>query len=257
MDSSRNAPVADWRDCDVAYATRPGKTYVQPFRDAYGDDYPEEAEPHSFLTRTDLARIVRCLAIGPGKVLVDLGSGRGGPALWLARETGADLVGIDLSPNGVGLAGQRAAEMGLSGRARFVVGDLCATGLPDQSCDGAVSIDVLMYVPDKAAAVKEAARLLRPGARFALTAFEEENPKLYSLLLQDNGFEVEVDEEKPDWRSRQRVLYQRIVAEQEALTEEMGEGARVLIEEAEHFLATFRADGWAGTRHAFLVGRRT
>lgn len=245
----------DWFDLthfDAEYQAPPGEVSLRMWREAYGEDYPEEVEPHSFLTRTDLARIVRRLSIGPGRVLVDLGCGRGGPGLWLARQTGADLIGVDQSAVAIAQATRRIPDFGLAGRARFLRGDLCATGLPEQSCDGAISIDVVMFIQDKAAVMKEAARILRPAAPFVFTAFEDRDTELYRAPLQDNGFIVEVYEEKPDWRRRQLALYERTVAEQAALSEEMGEGARPLIAEAEYFLA----DGLANARHIFVVGRR-
>ena len=108
------------------------------------------------------------------------------------------MIGIDLSPNAIAQAKQRVPEFGLVGQARFVCGDLCATGLPEQSCDGAVSIDVIMFIQDIAAVMQEAARILRPGASFIFTAFEDSNAEKYRLPLLDNGFAVEVYEEKPD-----------------------------------------------------------
>jgi ubiquinone/menaquinone biosynthesis C-methylase UbiE len=251
MDSAHSTPI-DVTDFDAIFRGQPGKVNSRIWKEAYGDDYPEEAEPFSFVTKTDLARIVHSLAIGPGSTLVDLGCGRGGPGLWLARETGADLIGIDLSPIAIARANQRATELGLAGRARFLQGDLCATGLPDQSCDGAISIDVIMYVQDQSAVMREAARILRPGPSFVFTAFEGRDAELYRIPLHDNGFNVEVYEEKPDWQRRQLILYKRTVDEQAALTEEMGEGVRVLVAEAEHFLA----NGLVDARHVFVVGRR-
>jgi SAM-dependent methyltransferase len=229
---------------------RAGLFYV--FRDAYGDDYPEEAQPHSFVTKTDLARIGHLLAVGPGSVLVDLGCGRGGPGLWLARETGADLIGIDLSPDGIQQASQYVAEFGLVGRARFLQGDVCATALPDQSCDGAVSIYVVVFIPDKPAVMRKAARILRPGAFIVLLAIEGSS-EFYRPLLSDSGFRVEVYEEMPDWRCRRLILYERILAEQAALIEELGDGSSTIIEEARQGLA----DGLVNARHVLILGRRT
>jgi ubiquinone/menaquinone biosynthesis C-methylase UbiE len=254
MDSSQ-PDSKDWFDVsnfEKAYKIRPGKVIARIGKAAYGDDYPEEAEPFSFVTKTDLARMARLLTVGSGCILVDLGSGRGGPGLWLARETGADLVGIDLSANAIAQATQRIPEFGLDGHARYLQGNLCATGLPDQSCDAAVSIDVLMFIQDQPAVMQEVARILRPRAPFVFTAFEDRGTERYRLPLQDNGFNVEVYEEKPDWRRRQLALYERTVAKQDTLIEEMGEGGRVLIAEAEYLLA----DGLENTRHVFVAARR-
>ena len=254
MDNSNNDPT-NWDDpanFDPMYEKRPGKTTIQIFRDAYGSDYPEEVEPHSFITKTDLTCITHWLGIGPGDVLVDLGCGSGGPGLWLARETGANLIGVDFSPKAIEQANQHIADFGLVGRARFLVGNLCETGLPESSCDGAMSIDVLMFLPDIAAAMKEISRILKPGARLVFTAIEGRNAVIYRLPLQNNGFDVEIYEEKPNWRSRVLVLYERAIAEQAAIIEESGDSGRVLIDEAKAFLP----DGLVNTRHVIVVGKK-
>src|SRR5438876_11841370 len=64
-------------------------------REVYGDEYPEEADPNSFVTLTDLRRIARELRVASGETFVDIGCGRGGPGMWVARETAASLVGSD------------------------------------------------------------------------------------------------------------------------------------------------------------------
>ena len=254
MDNSNNDPI-NWdnpANFDPMYEKRGGKTICQIYRDAYGSDYPEDLELHSFITKTDLTRIVYWLGIGPGDVLVDLGCGSGGPGLWLARETGANLIGVDFSPKAIEQANQLIADFGLVERARFLVGNLCETGLPECSCDGAISIDVLMFMPDIAAAMKEISRILKPGARLVFTAIEGKDAEIYRLPLLDNGFDVEVYEEKPNWRSRQLVLYERAIAEQAAIIEESGAGGQVLIDEAKYLLA----DGLVNTRHMIVVGKR-
>jgi len=41
-------------------------------RDAYGDDYPDEVEPFSYVTKTDLVHMAQCLSLDRGQTLVDL-----------------------------------------------------------------------------------------------------------------------------------------------------------------------------------------
>lgn len=182
-------------------------TLERLYRTAYGEDYPAEATPNAFVSRTTLQRLVGVLHVGPGHIVVDLGCGHGGPGLWVAQQLGAHLIGIDLSAVGVALARDRAAALGLGERARFQEGDLTATGLPEASCDAAISLDVLVFVPDKAAAVREVARILRPGGRFGFTTWEQSGystrlgaPQLadHRPLLAAAGFDVEMYEEPPD-----------------------------------------------------------
>jgi ubiquinone/menaquinone biosynthesis C-methylase UbiE len=81
------------------------------------------------------------------------------------------MIGVDISPVAVAGATERAEKLGLGGSATFHVASLEQTGLDEGVADAVVSIDALQYAPNKLAALREAARLLRPGGRIALTAF--------------------------------------------------------------------------------------
>lgn len=111
------------------------------------------------------SRLARALRVGPGDLVVDVASGPGTSAALLARETGCDVVGVDLSPELVAAAGRTA---GLNGRVRFLVGDAEALPLADESVDGALCECAFCTFPAKPAAAAELARVLRPGARVAL-----------------------------------------------------------------------------------------
>ena len=205
---------------------------------AEGPDFPEEFGHISFVTLPQLRRMAAELRLGPGATLVDLGCGRGGPALWVARETGARLVGVDFSPVAVEQAKSRATELGLAGEAQFVTGTFADTGLEANVADGAMSEDALQYVPDKRAAVAEAARILRPGARLVFTAFELDPGRTaglpvfgvdpvedYRPLLTDGGFVVEAYEEVPGWPEPMTTTYSALLSASGALTQEMGQPA--------------------------------
>ncbi len=135
-----------------------------------GADYPEEFAHISFLPFVQLRSLVVGLDLSADQLLVDLACGAGGPGLWAAKESGARLVGIDLSPRAAQRASERAGPLGMSGRATFSQGTFEATGLEPASADAVMSVDALQYVPDKTAALVEVARILRPGGRFAFVA---------------------------------------------------------------------------------------
>jgi SAM-dependent methyltransferase len=139
-------------------------------------DLPLEIEPYSFVSAALLGHVADALGLSPRQTLVDLGCGRGGPGLWLAQSQGALLIGVDFSAVAVLRATNRAALFGLADRARFVVGDLAATGLPAGIADAVVSIDALHFATDAAAAAGEARRLLRPGGRLVLTNWQPRSP---------------------------------------------------------------------------------
>ena len=139
-------------------------------------DLPPEIQPYSFVSVALLDHLGDALALSPGTTLVDLGCGRGGPGLWLAQSRGAALIGVDFSAVAVQQATDRAALFGLTEQARFVVGDLTATGLADGAADAVVSIDALHFAADPTAATREALRLLRPGGRLVLTNWQARSP---------------------------------------------------------------------------------
>src|SRR5947209_572953 len=120
---------------------------------AYGEDYPAEVQPWGMTTWWVLGRCVSGLRVGPGQLLVDLACGRGGPGLWLCRATGADLIGIDWSPVGVEAASARASNFVPADRARFMVGDLAASGLPDGSADAVLCLDSIFFASNRIAAL--------------------------------------------------------------------------------------------------------
>jgi cyclopropane-fatty-acyl-phospholipid synthase len=63
------------------------------------------------------------LLLQPGMRVLDIGCGWGGMALYLARTTGADVTGITLSVEQLGVARERAAKAGLTDRVRFELRD--------------------------------------------------------------------------------------------------------------------------------------
>lgn len=226
-----------WRIRDVfddLYAGQPqSETFRNIFREVFGDEYPEEVDGCGFVTTSDLADIARHIDIPQGARLVDLACGCGGAGMWVARAVGAELTGIDISRVAIENAQRRVAEFGLHGRAQFLVGDFADTGLPEESFDGAMSVDSLFLVPDKASALHETHRILRPGARFVFTTWEADAATMvpdYQPLLRRAGFEIDSYEEIAGWRERQRGVHERILAEQDTLTREMGrEAVRVWI----------------------------
>jgi 2-polyprenyl-3-methyl-5-hydroxy-6-metoxy-1,4-benzoquinol methylase len=228
---------------------------------AYGEEYPAEANPNGFATRTTLRQLVAALAVGPGQTLVDLGCGHGSPGLWVAHQTGAGLLGIDLSPTGIELARSQAARLGLADRAHFQVGDLTATGLPDASVDAAMSLDVLTFVADQPTWAHEVARILRQNGRFVFTTRDHastsagvggDRPADSRSTVEGAGLDVETVEEPADWQRQQRAVFAGMVAAEQELRDEMGAA------EAARWVAYGRRalDFLPRTRYVFVVARR-
>ena len=210
---------------------------------AMGADFPAGFEHISFFNTAELASFRRELPLAPSARLADLACGLGGPGLLVARETGAALHGIDISPVGVEGARRRAERVGLAGRATFRMGTFAATGLDDASMDGAMTLDALQYAPDKRAALSEVARILRPGGRFVFTCFELEPAHVaglpvlgddpvsdYAPLLDEAGLDVLSYVETPDWRARVERTYQAVLDAKASIAAEAGEQAMAALE---------------------------
>lgn len=104
--------------------------------------------------------------IRPGQDVLDLGCGIGGASRFLAADHGCRVTGIDLTPEFITLATELTRRCGLADRVEHRVGD--ATDLPfeDAAFDHVWCHNVTMNIEDKAALVREVARVLKPGGRF-------------------------------------------------------------------------------------------
>jgi len=225
---------------DAVYAAMPNSpTLRQLWREhAAGLDFPDEFAHISFVTLKELRRMTQELRLSPGQTLVDLGCGLAGPSLLAARDSGTKLLGVDLSGRAVAEAERRADSLGFAGNASFVTGSFADTGLPDAVADAVMSEDALQYAPDKLAAMKEAARVARPGARFVFTVFELDPVRVaglpvlgtdpvddYRPLLEASNFTVDRYEQVPGWPEPMTSAYTAVLAARDALTDEMGEAA--------------------------------
>jgi ubiquinone/menaquinone biosynthesis C-methylase UbiE len=211
-----SAPTA--ADFDQAFSAATASPGLRRVWEVAAPDLPPKVEPFSFVSASLLRHVAQALGLSPGQTLVDLGCGRGGPGLWLAREADVSLVGVDFSSVAIDQATQRAALFGLADRARFVVGDLTRTGLPGASADAAVSIDAFHFAADPSAAAAEARRVLRPAGRLVLTNWQPEDPGDSRLrprsridwppLLHNAGFTSIEMQDRAEWHDLYTRVYQ-------------------------------------------------
>ncbi|MBI1196446.1 MAG: metalloregulator ArsR/SmtB family transcription factor [Phenylobacterium sp.] len=115
------------------------------------------------------AEILRATGGGHVRRLVDLGSGTGRMLMLLAPHADHAL-GLDLSQQMLNIARRNTAEAGLS-NVELRHGDIFDTRLPEGGADLVVVHQVLHYLSDPAAAVREAARITAPGGRLVIVDF--------------------------------------------------------------------------------------
>ena len=164
MEKSNSVPSAGHYDAN--YGNFQTELYAQIRREAFGEDIGQ----NSWLTTDEQDRFLQWLDLSPGKILLDVGCGAGGPALRIAATTGCSVMGIDVHEQAVKTASSLAAQRGLAERAEFRVTD--ATGLlpfSDASFDAITCIDAINHFPDRPRVIAEWARLLRASGRLLFT----------------------------------------------------------------------------------------
>lgn len=105
----------------------------------------------------------RRLGLGPESRVLDIASGRGGPALLLARELGCSLCGIEVSPEFRAVAVERVGAAGLADRVTFELGDASAAVLESESYDAALCLGASFVYGSLADTVDALAPAVRPG----------------------------------------------------------------------------------------------
>jgi len=107
--------------------------------------------------------------IRPGERVVDVGCGAGIDSLIAAKMTGpkGQVIGVDMTPAMLDKAGRAANEAGLT-NVEFRQGYAEALPVPDGWADVIISNGVLNLMPDKAAALGEMARVLKPTGRLQI-----------------------------------------------------------------------------------------
>jgi cyclopropane fatty-acyl-phospholipid synthase-like methyltransferase len=168
MTSSPALPTADQM---TEYYTRIGALLQLAWNDNFHFGYWEGPEDTSTIEEatnrfTDL--LVGRLRVGPGDRVLDAGCGIGKPALRLAQSTGAGVVGISISGPQIEQATALARAEGMSDQVSFQHADAMRTPFEDESFDAVLAFESIIHM-HRPTALREFARVLKPGGRLALT----------------------------------------------------------------------------------------
>jgi len=153
--------------------------------------------------------------------VLDVCSGMGGPARWLAHRIGCRVTGLELTESRCQAASRLTKLARLSGLVEFRCGNALAMPFPDGAFDVAVSQEAFVHVPEKPRLIGECARVLKPGGRIAFTDIVQRGrlddrdlarlrdemayPSVetiggYRKLLRDSGCdEVQVEDLSDEW----------------------------------------------------------
>jgi len=200
----------------TAYGNFATQALEQVRRETYGEDFGQS----SWVTGQEYRRFFRLLGLRATDHVLDVGCGSGGPALFLAREIGCLVSGVDVNESGIRAGLALAREAGMQDKVHFRHADV-REPLPfsDQAFDALVCMDVMCHLPDRRRLFDEWRRVLRPGGRALYTDpvivtglvskeefatrgstgyFEFGPPGVNERLLGEAGFELVMTEDVTD-----------------------------------------------------------
>lgn len=168
---------------DPRGAARTGDTESQP-RAGSGQMFDAIADKYDMVNRVlslgmDQSwrrRAVRSLDLGEGTgaAVLDLATGTADLALLIARRVpGANVIGVDPSTGMLDVGRKKVAEAGLQARIDLREGDAQALDLPSASVDAITMAFGIRNVPDRPKALREMARVTKPGGRIAILELAE------------------------------------------------------------------------------------
>ena len=166
------APASDGGSCcGPAAVELHDKAGAQVFGDALYSEHDAEGATQGAVNASLGCGVPTAVAdLSDGDVVLDLGSGAGADVLIAARRVAPNgrAIGLDMTDEMLDLARANAAEAGVE-NIEFLKGYLEDVPLADASVDVVISNCVINLAADKGRVIAEAARVLRPGGRFAVS----------------------------------------------------------------------------------------
>jgi cyclopropane fatty-acyl-phospholipid synthase-like methyltransferase len=157
----------------VLHRKRAGSALAHVLRTVFGSSWIGQQR---FTTTAEIDRLYAALQVGPGAHILEIGSDTGGPAIYLAQQTGCRVTGIDITPTQRAQAAASAA--GLTNQVQFIRADLATAHPPVCTFDAIISCDGFVTVDNKEPLFRVCWRLLRPGGRIACTTIVSRGDRL-------------------------------------------------------------------------------
>jgi len=134
-------------------------------RETYGEDIGQ----NSWITTEEYDQFYEWLNLPARGHILEVASGSGGPSMYLAREFGCSITGIDINENGIETANKAAHSSGAT-EVKYQFADVDKR-LPfdDATFDAVMCMDSINHFRDRAGVLKEWHRVLNPGGRILFT----------------------------------------------------------------------------------------
>lgn len=135
-------------------------------RATYGEDIGQS----SWMTAAAWLEYAGLAGVRGGAQVLEVGSGSGGPAVYLATQRNCSVTGVDINEHGIANGVRLAAVAGLADSVRFERIDAAeALPFPAASFDAVLSNDAMCHITNRLGVLKDWYRVLRPGGRMLFT----------------------------------------------------------------------------------------
>src|SRR5438552_1149734 len=165
--SIENGPMRASVDLyNTSYDNFSARVQAEVRAETYGEDLGQS----SWMTADELRQFIRQLKLKPSSHLLEVGSGSGGPAVFVARTVGCRITGLDINEYGIKNANDLARRHQLGAPAHFQRAD-ASRRLPfaPNYFDAVLSNDAMCHVPRRKDVLREWFRVLKPGGRMLFT----------------------------------------------------------------------------------------
>jgi ubiquinone/menaquinone biosynthesis C-methylase UbiE len=167
------ADSSNFYNLTYGHFTHPALAEIR--RETFGEDIGQ----NSWLTAEEYRQFIGWLNLTPASHVLEIASGSGGPALFLAGTVGCQVTGVDINQSSTAAANAWAHSLGLDTRVHFHHGDASRL-LPfaDHAFAAVVCIDSINHLPGRLQVLQEWYRVLQPGGRLLFT-----NPIIVTGML--------------------------------------------------------------------------
>ncbi len=148
-----------------AYGNFQKQVLAEIRRETYGEDIGQ----NSWITTDEYDTFYSWLNLSPGDHILEVASGSGGPALYLAKKFKCHITGLDINEDGIKTANQQAADAKIQ-NAKFQLADMDQR-LPfdDETFDAVMCVDSMNHFLDRLSYLREWQRVLKSGKRALFT----------------------------------------------------------------------------------------
>src|SRR5262245_36083149 len=134
------------------------------------ETYGEDVGQSSWMTADELRYFIGLLELTSSSNVLEIGSGSGGPALFLVETTGCRITGLDVNEFGINNSNELARSRGIDALAHFQLADVSQTlAFGDGTFDAIISNDAMCHIPGRQQVLRESFRVLKPGGRILFT----------------------------------------------------------------------------------------